>query len=489
MRRIILFLSCLVGAVIVAYVIGVRAGAARADGPQAAQAQRAVALNKGETMDTNLFRNIAKQENPVVVFITTQTKVQASPQDLFGNDFFQRFFGVPMQPQTQVQRALGSGFLISADGDILTNNHVVAGAQQIKVGLFGNDRRTYDARVVGRDVLTDSALIRLEKGPGNLPVATLGDSSQMQPGDWVMAIGNPFQLGHTVTVGVISYSGRSFTVREGRSEDMLQTDAAINPGNSGGPLINVRGEVIGINAAILAGGDTGGNIGIGFAVPINTVKNLLPQLRKGKVVRGRLGLQVRTAPLTADEARQLGLPSAEGALVAMVQRDSPASKAGIQPGDVIVSYGGKPVVNADALVQMVTSTAPGTRVPVRLYRGGKPVDVTVTVEELTGEGEGQGGGAGSAESLGLQLQNITPDVAQQLRLPPGVGGALVAGVQDGSAASDAGLQRGDVIMEVNRQRITSAQGAARALQAVPNGQTAFVLVWRQGDEMLLTLQR
>ncbi|MGH9410390.1 MAG: S1C family serine protease, partial [Vicinamibacterales bacterium] len=243
------------------------------------------ARDGGQVVTTGLFRSIAKRENPIVVAITTESRVKAPDMSQFfgngqnggqnggdENNFLQRFFGMqPPQQREQTEHALGSGFIITPDGEILTNNHVVSGAQQIRVALFSDERRTYDADVVGRDPLTDTALIKLKNGPANLPTAALGDSDAMQPGDWVMAIGNPFRLGHTVTVGVISYKGRQLPAPGDRLEDMLQTDASINPGNSGGPLIDTDGEVIGINAAILASDEGGGgNVGIGFAVPINT---------------------------------------------------------------------------------------------------------------------------------------------------------------------------------------------------------------------------
>jgi S1-C subfamily serine protease len=244
---------------------------------------RTASDSRDDVVTTSLFRNIVKRENPVVVSITTQSRVRTPDLDeVFGgdDDFFRRFFGAPRLPREHMQRALGSGFIISGDGEILTNNHVVAGAEQIRVGLFGDERTTYNATVIGRDPLTDSALIQLESGPGTLPTADLGDSDALEPGDWVVAIGNPFRLGHTVTVGVVSYKARPFAVTEGRFQNMLQTDASINPGNSGGPLIDVHGSVVGINSAILAGEDGEGNIGIGFAVPINTVKALLPSCAK-----------------------------------------------------------------------------------------------------------------------------------------------------------------------------------------------------------------
>ncbi len=333
----------------------------------------------GGTVSTALFRNIARQVNPVVVFITTQSRPRGSQG---GDDALRRFFGGPPGGGSEVQRSLGSGFLISGDGEILTNNHVVADADEIRVGLYNNERVTYVAKVVGRDPLTDSALIKLSDAPRGLPAAVLGDSDQLEPGDWVMAIGNPFRLGHTVTVGVVSYKGRPFEVAEGRSQDMLQTDASINPGNSGGPLINVNQEVIGINTAILSGDSGGGNIGIGFAVPINTIKALLPQLRGGKVHRGRLGVHIRSVPITEEEAKSLGLPKPEGALVITVEPGSPAEEAGLRAGDVIVEFNGAPIADAAGLTSRVASTAAGTRVSIAYYRDNTRRTASARVEQL-----------------------------------------------------------------------------------------------------------
>ena len=253
---------------------------------------------------------------------------------------------MPAPPREEFLEGAGSGFVIDESGLVLTNNHVVAGASRIEVGFFAgtpgteNGETYYEAKVIGQDPLTDSALIRLiGKPPGNLAVATFGDSDQMAPGDLVVAIGNPFNLAHTVTVGVISAKGRPFPATEGRVQEMLQTDTAINPGNSGGPLLNLRGEVIGINTAILSTGPTGGNVGIGFAVPINIVRNLLPQLHEGKVTRGRIGVQITAVPKEALSA--LGLDTQRGALVSSVEPRGPAARAGIEPGDVILEYRGE----------------------------------------------------------------------------------------------------------------------------------------------------
>src|SRR5215471_8777001 len=321
-------------------------------------------------LSADTFRNIAKAQSPMVVNIRTEMKAKAQDlEGLFGgnDDFFRRFFGGPGGGQGQGQgngddsnqgggqqrrrqrepiaRAAGTGFIISKDGFILTNNHVVEDAIKIEVSLYLDDENTYSAKVIGRDALTDSALIQLTEKPSTpLPEAKFGDSSQMQPGDWVMAIGNPFSLAHTVSVGVISATKRPFQVTDGRSNEMLQTDAAINPGNSGGPLLNIRGEVIGMNTAIISNGQSEGNIGIGFAVPINTVRDLLPQLREGKVIRGRIGVSVGVVPREGYE-ELFGLKTRTGAVVSSVLANSPAAKAGIEPGDVVVEYNGRPVPN------------------------------------------------------------------------------------------------------------------------------------------------
>lgn len=448
----------------------------------------------GRVMNTSLFRTIAKRENPVVVFITVQSRTRAPEMTQFfgGDDFFRRFFGAPAQPREQIQRGLGSGFLITSSGEILTNNHVVAGAQQIRVGLFGDDHKTYAADVIGRDPLTDSALIKVKNAPADLPAAHLGDSDALEPGDWVMAIGNPFQLGHTVTVGVVSYKGRPFAVTEGRFQNMLQTDASINPGNSGGPLIDVQGEVVGINSAILSGEGGGGNIGIGFAVPINTIKALLPQLRQGKVHRSQLGLQIQSRPISDDEAKELGLPGAAGAIVSMVQHDSPAERAGLRAGDVITEYNGKRVSDADTLTAMVIATPAGTRVPIVFYRHGDRQTASATVEELQLEDNGQGHGSNDRRStpgFGLSLGDLTPEIARQLDVPAETRGALVENVEPFTPASEAGVKRGDVILEVNRNGVSSANGAARELRQVSSGQPAFLLLLRNGNRVFVEMRK
>jgi serine protease Do len=477
-------------------------------------------------LSADTFRNIAKAQAPMVVNIRTEMKAKAQDlEDLFGggggapDDFLRRFFGPggggqgpgggddngqgngnsnKRRQREPVQRATGTGFIISKDGFILTNNHVVEEATKIEVSLYLDDETTYSAKVIGRDALTDSALIQLIDKPSTpLPEARFGDSSQMAPGDWVMAIGNPFSLAHTVSVGVISATKRPFQVTDGRSNEMLQTDAAINPGNSGGPLLNIRGEVIGINTAIISNGRSEGNIGIGFAVPINTVRDLLPQLREGKVIRGRIGVTVSAVPREGYE--EFGLTSRTGAVVGSVLPGGAAQKGGLEPGDVITEYNSKPVSNRDELVKMVIATKPGTSVPVKVLRNKQERTLHVTVDQLDLEAEQQtqrttrndtnpapetqqGGG------FGLTLGNVTPQIARRQQLPSGQTGALVTEVDpDGPSAGL--LRAGDIIQSVNRKPVTNATDAARELQAVASGRIAQVLLWRADNQIFVTIKK
>ena len=477
-------------------------------------------------LSADTFRNIAKAQAPMVVNIKTEMKAKSQDLDgLFGggggsDDFFRRFFGpgggqgqgqAPggddnsganrRRPREPIARAAGTGFIInSKDGFILTNNHVVEDAIKIEVFLYADDETPYKAKVIGRDVLTDSALIQLVDRPNApLPEAKFGDSSQMQPGDWVMAIGNPFSLAHTVSVGVISATKRPFQVTDQRSNEMLQTDAAINPGNSGGPLLNIRGEVIGINTAIISNGQSEGNIGIGFAVPINTVRELLPQLREGKVIRGRIGVSVGVVPRESFE--EFGLKTRTGAVVSSVLPNSAASKAGMEPGDVVIEYNGRAVVNRDELVKMVVATKPGTSVPVKVLREKKEKTLTVTVEQLDldaetqtaqtrrGNNQKEDNTETQGSGFGLTLNNLTPQVARRLQLPSGRLGALVSDVDPDGPAAASGIRAGDVILSVNRKPVSSAADAARELQAVASGRLAQVLLWRGDAEVFVTVKK
>lgn len=450
-------------------------------------------------VDAQTFRNIAKAQIPIVVNISTEQRRRTQELTEFfgGDDMLRRFFGDPQQPnrpREDVTEGAGTGFVIDKSGVILTNNHVVEGATRIRVGFFGDDEgRYYEAKTLGRDPLTDSALIELVEKPNReLAVAKFGDSNQMEPGDWVMAIGNPFNLGHTVTVGVVSAIGRPFFPVPNREQAMIQTDAAINPGNSGGPLLNLRGEVVGINTAILSDRSQAGNLGIGFAVPINAVRELLPQLRSGKVTRGRIGVSL-SRQVPAEVFEELGVKNGEGALISQVEPNGPAAKGGIQPGDVVVEFNGQPIKGNDELVERVVRTAPGSSVPVKILRDKQSKTLNVTVQELDLEAESrvaENAPAGDVTAgFGMTLQDLTPDVARQLNTPSGTGGAVIVELEPRGAAARAGLRPRDVITEVNGTSVNNASEAGRALQRVESGRIARLLVLRGGQEIFLTVRK
>ncbi len=448
------------------------------------------------SLDSQVFRTIAKAVSPSVVNIATTARRQVT--DPFGGENpFERFFQNPQprgrQPREEVTRSAGTGFIISKDGYILTNNHVVDGATRIEVGLYGEEDQVYQAKIVGKDQLTDSALLQLiDKPTQPLPEAKFGDSSTVQPGDWVMAIGNPFNLAHTVTVGVISALGRPLPVADLRTEEVLQTDAAINPGNSGGPLLNLRGEVIGVNTAIYTDSGRAGNLGVGFAIPINTVREILPQLEKGKVVRGRIAVTVQQVP--RDTLADFGLKERKGALVTSVTANGPAAKAGIQPGDVIVEFNGKTVPDRNGLVKIVMNTAPGTTARVKILRDKQEQALTVTVEELDLEAEAGGGGSNQTEDVstggfGITLAPLGADMARRLQVPQGQRGVLITDVEPDGPAARSGIRPGDVIVSINRQAVTTVAEASRALQGIRTGGLAGFLILRQGDETFVPVTK
>jgi serine protease Do len=466
-------------------------------------------------IDAGTFRNIARLAGPAVVSIqaTSMREVRSS------RDSIQEFFGFPVPqapgpqgrgqqegPQEVPQTGTGSGFIIDRAGYILTNNHVVEGATSIEVRLSTMHELEYGlaAKVIGRDELTDTALLQLTELPSApLPVAKFGDSAQMAPGDWVMAIGSPFNLSNTVTVGIVSAVGRQNQVARGRTEDFIQTDAAINRGNSGGPLLNVRGEVIGINTMIITGDQfAGGNIGVGFAVPINTVRDLLPQLHEGKVTRGRIGVTITRRPLSEQDAKDLGLPSVMGAEVASVERGGPAGQAGLRAGDIITEINGKPVRDNNALVSMVMATRPGTTVPVKLVRNKQTMTLNVTVGELDLAAEQQvertTDTAPRAEEprstgFGMSITPVTPQVQRQARVPTGQGGAVIAQVTPFGPAAEAGLAPGDVLLSIQGQAVSTPDAVTAAIDAIPTGRVARVIVWRfaggEGQELLFQVRK
>jgi serine protease Do len=507
-RKITLFYAALiaVASLAVGMVLASRLDLAPLSSAQPLAAPSMNSAPLSGAVDAATFRNIAGAASPAVVNIRTKSKRRAQDvTDFMGQDPFGGLFGTPQNPgrggrqRDPVVESAGTGFVINAkEALILTNNHVVEGATDIWVAFGENqyDQVEFRAKLIGRDQLSDSALIQLEERPSQALVeAKFGDSSQMQPGDWVMAIGNPFTLSHTVTVGVISATKRPFQTADQRSQDVLQTDAAINPGNSGGPLLNIRGEVVGINTAIMSNSRSEGNIGIGFAIPINLVRELLPQLRAGKVVRGRIGVTVFDTP--PESVIDLGLKKRTGAVVNQVPKDTPASRAGILPGDVILEFNGKTVATRDELIRMVTATKPGTTVPMKILRDKKEQVVNITVEELDLETESgartapEGGAEESSSGFGLTLGNITPNVARQLRLPAGMTGTVITDIDPGSASDGVGLAQYDVILKVNNQAVSSAAEASRILQKIPQGGRAMLLVWktRQSQELFLTIKK
>ncbi len=437
-------------------------------------------------LGANTFRDIAAAQSPMVVNISTESRSRPGAQD----ELFRRFFEDQPEPDRERRsQSAGTGFVIDGNGFILTNNHVVADATKIEISFFGDEGESYEAQVIGRDRLTDSALLELIERPDYpLPAATFGDSDQMQAGDWVMAIGNPFNLGHTVTVGVVSAVGRPFEQVRGRSQNVIQTDAAINPGNSGGPLLNLRGEVIGINTAIVS--DRPSNLGIGFAVPINTVRNLLPQLRTGRVTRGVIGVQILA--VTSQDYEYHGLTERMGAIVSAIEPGGPADDSDLALGDVIVGFDGERVEDIADLQRKVVETRPGTQIELSVYRAGEPTSVAVTIGELDLENEGRQAAVEVEDlttSFGMNLQDLTAETARQLDLPRDTRGAVVTGVDPGGPAQVGGVRPGDVITSVNRVPVETAADAIRELNGVEDGSTAFLLVNRGDAERLLRLNR
>jgi serine protease Do len=429
------------------------------------------------------FVALAKKLKPEVVNIsTTQTTRGVDAQDsLDQNDpfdeFSRRFFGSPLPRRQFKQRSLGSGFVIEQDGLILTNYHVVDNADKITVRL--SDGREFDGKVVGKDQKTDIALVKINAQ--NLPVAPLGDSDRLEVGEWVVAIGNPFGLDSTVTSGIVSAKDRQ--IGAGPYDHFIQTDASINPGNSGGPLINLRGEVVGIDAAIFS--QSGGNIGIGFAIPINLVKQLLPQLEStGKVTRGWLGVSIQG--VTPDLAAPLGLDKPEGALVSSVARDSPAGRAGIRVGDVVVEYDGKKINNANDLPFLVAGTPVGKTVSLQLFRDNKDMTLAVTIGKMNEEEVA----ASTTEEgdLGLTVEQITPDVAENLGLQSRHG-VVITAVAPNSLGDEAGLQPGDIIREINRKAIRDLSDYRKNIESAVQGKSVLFLVQRQDNTMFLALRK
>ena len=442
------------------------------------------------------FADLVSQVRPAVVQVTNHLAVQpAADNGMQGQSpFGQMPFGMPfgmmphgMQPQQQhAVEARGSGFIIDANGTIVTNNHVVHGEKSLMVTL--DDGTQLPATVVGTDPRTDLAVLRVH-ADHKLPFIKLGDSAKVRPGEWVVAMGNPFGLGGTVTAGIVSADGRD--IGEGPYDNFIQVDAPINKGNSGGPLFTQDGRVVGVNTAILS--PTGGSVGIGFAIPSNMVRNVVDQIEKnGHVTRGYLGVEMQ--PIDASMAAALKLPKAsfghEGALVAGVEPNSPASHAGVQPGDVIVGIDGSKVGTPRELAVDVANIKPGSTAQLAILRNGAQQNVSVDVTRLAGTkmASAEPGNSGSHPSIGLALAPLSPDMRSQLNLPDNTHGAVVANVQSGSAAEQAGLQQGDVIVGVGTHSVDSPEQAVGAIRQAEQGNTSVALrVMRDGHSAFVAV--
>jgi len=429
--------------------------------------------------------SIVSKVAPAVVNIST-VRVVRGPGPVFKyffgpfeegdpfKEFFERFFGDIPQREFR-QKSLGSGFIISKDGYILTNNHVVEKATEIRVRLLNKEQ--FKAKVIGRDPKTDIALIKI-KANHSLSAATLGDSDALRVGDWVIAIGNPFGLGHTVTVGIISAKER--IIGAGPYDNFLQTDAAINPGNSGGPLVNLEGKVVGINTAIVAQAQ-----GIGFAIPINMAKYILSQLKeRGKVMRGWLGVMIQE--VTPEIAHALGLKEVKGALVADVTPGSPADKADIRRGDVIIEYNGKKIEEMNELPRLVANTPVGKSVPIKIWRNGKIRQLTVKVGELE-EKVAKGERRYAPQDLGLKVEELTPYLAQRLGVKR-IHGVIITYVVPGSPAHEAGLSRGDIILKINRHSIQDLNDYQEIINSAKPGDTLLFLIERREGTLFVALK-
>jgi len=431
----------------------------------------------------NGFVQVAKKVQPSVVSIRSERTVTVSPGEGFGEDFFK---GTPFEdffkqhgggpPTKRRQMGEGSGVIVDAKGYILTNYHVVVGADKLTIRL--SDGKELKGTVQGTDPKTDLAVVHVEAE--DLPVATLGDSDILQVGEWAIAIGSPFGLEETVTVGVISAKGRT-GLGTGTYEDFIQTDASINPGNSGGPLVNIDGEVIGINAMIIQPGQ-----GIGFAIPINLAKSIMMELiKQGKVVRPWVGIVLQD--LTPELRKSFNVEEKEGALIGQVFEGSPAEKAGLKVGDIVVEIDGTRIKSSQDVVREVLKKQIGQKIKIAIIRDGKRMELPVTTAEMPPEAAGQKAPSVTKEWFGLRVTAVTPDIAKQLGLPKAEG-VVIDNVEDGSVGQDAGFRRGDVILEVNRQKVRDESDYRSLMEKTKTGQSVLFLVSRGGSTFFVSLK-
>jgi Do/DeqQ family serine protease len=464
---------------------------AQAPAAQASTSSRAALAGGRES-----YSDIVKLVAPGVVTVRVEGRTRMAPTGFEDNDQMRRFFeqfGVPFgddqrgprMPRSFRQRGLGSGVIVTGDGYVLTNNHVVDSAENIEVEL--TDGRSFKAKLVGSDKPSDLALLRLEAS--GLPSVPLGNSDAVEVGDVVLAVGNPLNVGQTVTMGIISAKGRS-TMRggDGSYEDFLQTDAPINHGNSGGALVNLKGELVGINSQILSGSD--GNIGIGFAIPANMARRVMDDLRKdGRVRRAQLGVSIQ--PLTPDMAESLGMKEARGAIVSSVAPGSAAERAGIKRGDVLKSFNSQPVRDINSLRNRVAEAGPGSNASVVVFRDGSERTLTVKLDEVSGgqaaRGRDESSDPDSKTALGVSVAPLTPDLAARADLPRDTKGLVVQQVNPDSRAADAGIEEGDVILEANRQSVHSADDLKAALRKAPE-RPVLLLVARDGRQIFVTVR-
>jgi serine protease Do len=468
--------TAMVGAVAAMAQFGLRLPAV---GPAPVMAANAGALENRPPS----FAAIAKRTMPVVVniFTTSQRAARGGSSDPI-DDFFGRFFG-EFNARENSARSLGSGILISRDGEVLTSYHVVRNSDIIKVRL--SDHREYEARLIGKDAKTDLALIRIRKSGGVLPFARLGSSSQLDVGDWVMAIGNPFGLEHTVTAGIVSAKGR--VIGAGPYDNFIQTDASINPGNSGGPLINALGEVVGVNSAIFS--QSGSNTGIGFAIPIDLAKKVAEQLRKnGRVVRGWLGIRATDVSPQAAVALGVPRPTGDSAQVTEVSEGSPAAEAGVKQGDLIVEFNGKPVPKSLDFPAVVADTPPGQKATLKIFRDKKEMTIAVKIGELAEDNDAALTTEAKDPELGIKVQRISPEAARRLGLNS-TKGVLVLEVQPGSPADSIGLEPADVIREVNQRPVNNISDFERTMRQGRRGERVLLLVQRGDNAVFFAWKR
>ncbi len=463
---------------------------ASAAATQAATVQTAPQISRAAIGGRDSYADVVKMAAPAVVTVQTESRGRVAPTAFGGDDeeMFRRFFGPQSDegrraPRTFKQRALGSGVVVSPDGYILTNNHVIDSADNIHVEF--NDGKTLKARLVGADKPSDLAVLKVEAT--NLPAMAIGNSDAVQVGDLVLAFGNPLGIGQTVTMGIISAKGRSTARGDGSYEDFLQTDAPINHGNSGGALVNLHGELVGINSQIVSPSD--GNIGIGFAIPANMARHVMDDLRKdGRVRRAQLGVTVQ--PVTSDMAESLGLKDVAGAIVSSVREGSAAEKAGVKRGDVITSFNGQSVQDFNSLRNRVADMTPGSSASLGIVRDGSPRTLSAKLDEAEASknalnaDDTQGS---DPAALGVAVVPLTPETAERAGLPKGARGVLVQQVNPDGRAAGAGIEAGDVIIEVNRQPVQTVEELRTAVRKAAD-RPALLLVSREGKDLFVTVR-